>query len=327
GEQMFREYAGQWMRDRILKARTAELYDGLMRNHLLGTFGAMSMRDVDEAAIRRWRKERLDAGRRAKRPFGPVTVAKAYRLLHAMFETACEEDHIIRRNPCRITHAGKEESGEREIVSLPVIFKIVDSVPARYRALVLLATFADMRWGELAGLRRENIDLAACEIRIAETLAQPDKGGLRPDSPKSRSGKRTVAFPAEIVAEITCHLERFAEAGDRGFVFVGPKGGKLRRSNFHRSVWTKARLAVGTPDLHFHDLRHTGGTLSAATGATLKELMARLGHSSVRAAMTYQHASRDRDQAIAKALGLFVREVREASERAREEFQPGDHGA
>jgi integrase len=56
--------------------------------------------------------------------------------------------------------------------------------------------------------------------------------------------------------------------------------------------------------LHFHDLRHTGGALSAATGATLKELMARLGHSSVRAAMIYQHATRDRDQPIAKARTL-----------------------
>jgi integrase len=122
-----------------------------------------------------------------------------------------------------------------------------------------------------------------------------------------------VAFPEEIVPEISWHLDRFAEPGERGFVFVGPKGGKLRRSNFHKSVWTKARAAVGMPELRFHDLRHTGGTLSAASGATLKELMARLGHSSVRAAMIYQHATPDRDQAIAKALGAFVREVRDAS--------------
>ena len=82
----------------------------------------------------------------------------------------------------------------------------------------------------------------------------------------------------------------------------------MRRSNF-RPYWHKARESVGLPDLHFHDLRHTGGTLSAATGATLKELMARLGHSSVRAAMIYQHATRDRDQAIAKALGNLLREA------------------
>ena len=57
-------------------------------------------------------------------------------------------------------------------------------------------------------------------------------------------------------------------------------------------------------------LRHTGGTLAAATGATLKELMARLGHSSTRAAMIYQHATRDRDQAIAQALGSLARKAR-----------------
>ena len=69
----------------------------------------------------------------------------------------------------------------------------------------------------------------------------------------------------------------------------------MRRSNFHKSVWDKARQKVGLPDLHLHDLRHTGGTLSAATGATLKELMARLGHSSVRAAMIYGVSARNRD--------------------------------
>jgi integrase len=136
-----------------------------------------------------------------------------------------------------------------------------------------------------------------------------------------------VAFPEEIVPEISWHLDQFAEPGERGFVFAGPKGGRLRRSNFHKSVWPKARAAVNMPELHFHDLRHTGGTLSAASGATLKELMARLGYSSVRAAMLYQHATRDRDQAIAKALGAFVREVRDASGEPAAGRERGEQGA
>lgn len=237
------------------------------------------------------------------RPFGPVTVAKAYRLLHVIFEMAAEDDRVIPRNPCHIGGAGKGESDEQQIVPLPVVFEIAEAVPARYHALVLLATFADMRWGELAGLRRENLDLDACEIRIKETLSYPDKGALRADTPKSQAGKRIVSFPAEIAPEIRWDLERFAEPGERGFVFVGPKGGQLRRSNFHKSVWIKAREKAGLSGLHFHDLRHTGGT-PMATGATLKELMARLGHSSVRAALIYQHATRD--QAIAKTLGTFT---------------------
>ena len=75
-------------------------------------------------------------------------------------------------------------------------------------------------------------------------------------------------------------------------------------------------MAVNLPDLHFHDLRHTGGTLSAATGASLKELMARLGHSSVRAAMMYQHATRDRDRVIALALEDLIRQAADKPDRA-----------
>jgi integrase len=132
-------------------------------------------------------------------------------------------------------------------------------------------------------------------------------GRLQAETPKSRAGRRTVAFPAELVPEIRWHLERFAEPGERGLVFVGPQGARLRRSNFGR-IWVKACAKAGVPGVHFHDLRHTGGTLAAATGASLKEPMARLGHSSTRAALIYQHATRHRGQAIAMALGdLAVR--------------------
>jgi integrase len=308
---LFGNYAEEWLEDRVLKVRTAELYQGLLRNHLLPAFRTVRLSEIDEAAVRRWRKERLDIGARAQRQFGPVTVAKAYRLLHAIFETAVD-DQMVRRNPCRIEGAGKEESPEREIVSLPVVFAIADALPVRYRAMALLATFASMRWGELVGLRRENIDLDVCEIRIVETTAELDRGDLLPETPKSRAGRRTVTFPAELVPELRWHMERFAQPGERGLVFAGPKGAALRRSNF-RPIWNAACASAGMPGLHFHDLRHVGGTLAAATGASLKELMARLGHSSTRAAMIYQHATRDRDQAIAKALGGLVQQLRVAT--------------
>jgi integrase len=283
----FGDYAEQWLGDRVLKVRTEELYRGLLRNHLLPFFGNVSIGDIDEAAVRRWRKERLRAGPTAARPFGPVVVAKAYRLLHAIFTTAAG-DRLVRRNPCRIEGGGQEESPERQTLSLPVVFEIASAIPVRYRVLVLLATFAGLRWGELIALRRHNIDLEACEIRIVETTAQLDTGRLRAETPKSRAGRRTVAFPAELVPEIHWHLERFAEPGERGLVFVGPQGARLRPSNFGR-IWVKACAKAGAPGVHFHDLRHTGGTLAAATGASLKELMARLGHSSTRAHLPARH--------------------------------------
>ena len=249
------------MRDRVLKPRTAELYDGLLVNHLYPTFGDLGLTDIDEATIRRWRKARLDAGPNAKRPFGPVTVAKAYRLLHAIFETAAEDDRIIPRNPCHIDGAGKENRTNARSSRFRSSSRSPQAVPggiAPWSCSPPSPICAGANW---PGSARENLDLQACEIHIKETLAQLDKGGLRSDTPKSRAGKRTVAFPAEIAPEIRWHLERFAEPGERGFVFVGPKGGQLRRSNFHGRSGAKRAQQVGLPDLHFHDLRHTGGTL------------------------------------------------------------------
>ncbi|MEU8983975.1 tyrosine-type recombinase/integrase [Streptomyces sp. NPDC048309] len=114
----------------------------------------------------------------------------------------------------------------------------------------------------------------------------------------SAAGVRTVAFPASLVPELAQHLAEHAEAGRTGIVFFGARGGVLRRNNFRRS-WLRALAAAGLDDVHFHDLRHTGNTLAATGGATTRELMHRMGHSSVRAALIYQHLVNDRDHQIA----------------------------
>ena len=104
-----------------------------------------------------------------------------------------------------------------------------------------------------------------CVLRFCNSVTSPPVSSVSDTAaetaidgdPKSRAGARTVAFPADIVPELADHLERFADPKPNGFVFIGPKGGRLRRSNF-REVWNRARGAVGLPELHFHDLRHTG---------------------------------------------------------------------
>jgi integrase len=82
----------------------------------------------------------------------------------------------------------------------------------------------------------------------------------------------------------------------------------LRRSNFGRATkWTTLVTEVGLPaGFHFHDLRHTGNQLTAASGATTRELMHRMGHGSMRAALIYQHATSERDRSIATALSALV---------------------
>ena len=217
-----------------------------------------------------------------------VTVAKAYRLLKAIFNTAVD-DGLIRRNPCRIKGAGQEKSPERPVLTVPQVYALADAVGGRYRALVLLGVFASLRWGELAALRRADIDLQARTVRVSRQLSEQRGGGFAFGPPKSDAGHRIVAIPSVITPDLASHIVTFAAPGDDGLVFTSSAGRPLRRSNFCRRDWHPALRAAGLPPIHFHDLRHTGNQLAADEGANLRELMDRMGHRSTLAALIYLH--------------------------------------
>jgi integrase len=171
--------------------------------------------------------------------------------------------------------------------------------------LVLLGAFTSLRWGELVNLRRCNADTTAGIVYVVHTLSERDDGSLDDGhSTKSPAGVRSVAVPALILADLVAHLGEFTESAPEAFVFLGELGGRLRRSNFRRAThWGASVQRVGLPaDFHFHDLRHTGNQLAAEAGATTKELMRRMGHSTVRAAMRYQHSTDRRDRQIAAEM-------------------------
>lgn len=130
--------------------------------------------------------------------------------------------------------------------------------------------------------------------------------------PKSDAGVRTFVLPGELVPVVADHLDEWVATEPDGLVFTGVKGGPLRR-HVWQTQWDRARNAVGLQGLHFHDLRHVAGTLAASTGLGTKELMHRLGHASPRAALLYQHATVERDTAIANAMSELIRQAREVS--------------
>jgi integrase len=117
---------------------------------------------------------------------------------------------------------------------------------------------------------------------------------------------RSVTLPMVAAAALADHLATYAEPGADGLVLPAERRGPLRRSNFTRRVWLPATRVVGVEGLRFHDLRHTAATLAIAAGASTRELMVRMGHSSSAAALRYQHVMAGRDAAIAAALDELV---------------------
>jgi integrase len=133
------------------------------------------------------------------------------------------DDEVIGRNPCRIKGAGVEPTPERPVIGVEAVTALADAVPERYRTLILLATFGSLRWGELMGLRKSDIDLKEATVSIERSVVEIGRE-LVVKEPKTAAGVRTIALPRSLMPEIARHLDRFAEAGPEGRVFVGPYG-------------------------------------------------------------------------------------------------------
>ncbi len=143
------------------------------------------------------------------------------------------DDGLIKRNPCRIKGAGSEDSAERPVLSVAQVYALADAVGLRYRALILLAAFSSLRWGELAALRPEDINLDACTVRVTRQLNKPGAVPLF-GPPKSRAGRRVVDFADLIVPDLRKHLGA-VPAG--ALAFTSPEGTALSNTNFRRRVW------------------------------------------------------------------------------------------
>jgi integrase len=294
------EYANGWLESRSgLRPRTVELYRSLLDHHLLPPLGDRQLAKLTAPIVRHWYASLL----RSSAP-RTVTVAKDYRLLRAILNTAVADELIV-RNPCTIKGGGIERTPERPVATVPQVWALADAVEPRYRALVLTAAFAGLRFGELGALTRARVDLEARTISVVENQVELSGGVLLIGPPKSEAGRRTLVIPDALVPELAAHLDAFVDADDGARVFTGAKGAPIRRHNWW-AKWAAATEAIGVTGLRFHDLRHTCNTLTAATGASTRELMHRMGHASAAAALRYQHATRDRDSVIAQALNDVI---------------------
>ncbi|MGB5936558.1 MAG: site-specific integrase [Ornithinimicrobium sp.] len=290
----FAEYAQQWLADRSLKPRTRDGYEHLLRRYLGPAFGDLPVPDLTPAVVRRWW-----AGLSAEHP---TVNARAYALLRAILSTAVT-DELIPTNPCRVRAASNPPTKKEVRPATPAELEvIVEEMPDSRRALVLLCAWCALRIGETLELRRDDLDLDRGVVSVTRAVSwvggQPVVG-----TPKSAAGTRQVAVPPHIVPALQHHLDAHAgcSAGALLFPSVRDPHKHVQPTVIHQS-WRKARAKAGREDLRIHDLRHTGATLAAMAGATLAELQARLGHSTVGAALRYQHAAQGRDAEIAVKL-------------------------
>lgn len=289
GHQRFDQFATDWLTTAPIADTTRELYAAYLDNHLIPFFGYDELVGINPARIRQWY-----AAMESKAV--PTARARSYSLLRGILNVAVK-DGAIDKNPCLITGGGTTRHTVKTVPTIEQALQVSDLMPTRWRFLIVLAVFSAARYGELVGLRRRDLDLDTMTMTVTR---QWYRGEFRPT--KRQASERRVALPSSIRAQARQHLDQFVGPDPDDLVFPTAHGNPPP-NNWINTMVARAALQVGVQGMTFHSLRHLSATLAAQAGATIKELQDRLGQSSARAAMIYQHAAVDRDRQLAEAIG------------------------
>ena len=301
------EYVSTTIHRRATRARrpirpsTVALYLKLARLTIdTAPIGAMPLAHVSPEAVERWH---TDMGTHS-----PTQRGNAYQLLRSVMGDAVE-DGLIERNPCRIKGAGKP-APKHQGVALTVdqlVGYYAAIRPEQYRPALMIAAWGSLRSGEVRALRRCDVTDDGRVVDVKRTLSrvhvkgEPGVWVIGP--PKTEAGKRTIALPEIAAAELRRYLEQWDQqhTDRQRLLWTGGDGGPLH-DQVMREAHKRGAQAIGQPTLTVHDLRRTGATLAAQSGATTKEIMRRLGHTTAAVAMLYQVADDVRDAAIARRM-------------------------
>jgi len=272
--------------------------------YILPSLGDIKAADLAPATIARWINEELVT-------FAPSSVKRHHRTLATMLNWAVEQG-IIQTNPANKVKAPRTPRKEMEIFTVEQIETVANAVPEQFKAFILVAAYGGLRWSEIVGLRR--MDVNGDTITVAGQLLQLDGQWMR-EEPKTNAGRRSVKLPQSVAEDLQTHMDAFTAAGPRSLIFTNREGGPVAQS-FRRNHFYPACLEAGMGKRtivnnrpgwsgmpRFHDLRHTSVALAIASGAHPKEIQMRLGHASIAITMDrYGHLMAGMDSELAASM-------------------------
>lgn len=259
----------------------------------------MPLTDVGRSDMQAWVSQ-LSAARPA------ATTRNVHRVLSLVLAVAVKDGRLV-HNPAAGVSRPRVVQTERRYLTHGQVQALAGEC-ANYRLVVLFLAYPGVRFGELAALRVERLDLWRRRAIICESVTLV-RGVQTWGTPKGH-GRREVPIPRFLVDELAAHV---AGKTRRDLVFTGAKGGALRAQVFQRAVLTNAADRLGLDGMHPHALRHTAASLAIASGANVKVVQQMLGHKS--ATMTldpYGHLFGDQLDDVAEALDAAASAARVA---------------
>ena len=283
-----------------IDSNTRSTYKRDLEKYVLPRFGGIALADIKPGDIRSWMADELAAGIAAS------SVHRHFRTLRRVLNAAVDNEILGRAPTARIKPPVVQQT-EMRFLTAEQVNTQANELPAHLRVFVLTAAFTGMRWGELIGLRRANVDLDVGCIYVVEQLVRVDREWVR-KGPKTAAGRRRIALPPLLTELLVDHVETHSSDAPDALVFPNKAGKPIDRSSFISNFWAPAKERLDLVGVRFHDLRHTAVALAIAQGAHPKSIQARMGHSSVQVTLDrYGHLFPELDAAIATGLDATLR--------------------
>jgi integrase len=293
-----------------VSAKTHERYAELLRLYVrprLGTARLQKLKTVTFAEL-------YGALQRAKADDGaglaPRTVGHVHRLMKRILGHAVKWGSIT-SNPVASADPPRVERVEVEILGPEQIKVLLHGLKNRaLYPIAVLGLATGMRRGELVALRWKDVDFDGSKVRVEQSLEQT-RAGLRFKSPKTKAGRRAVALPASVVAELRTHWRRQQEqrlafglgkASEDDLVFARNDGSPYPPDSVTFD-WARTVRRLKLPIVTFHALRHTHASQLIASGLDVVTVSRRLGHSNPTVTLgVYSHLFANTDDRAASVM-------------------------
>ena len=274
------DWVDEWLPTRHdLRATTHVRLEASMRSQVLPKFGGTPLTRITNSDVRVWVREMLATG------LSPASIRKAVFALRQALGAAVADGRLF-ANPAFDIPLPSERPKQPRFLTQAEVERLTNAMPPRYKALVLVGAYAGLRWGEAAGLTRQNIDVTRSRIGVTETAIEIRGHITLGQQPKTTRSRRSVPIARFIMERISEHLDEFVDPEPDSLVFTSPMGGPVARSRFTRRVWLPATEAAGLSGITFHGLRHSFVAILVAAGCNVREVSEWSGHNSVAFTLT-----------------------------------------
>jgi len=264
-----------------LKFATQEIYSFLLRKHLTPRFGNQRLCDISRVEIQHYLLEKLKQG------FAWETTNHLRNLMSKVLATAVAWNYLADNAVRGVKMPERSLKRPHQFLNADEVKRLIVACNEPTRTIVLIATMAGLRIGEILALRWKRINFIDETLVVAETCFMGRFG-----SPKTHASRREVPLSRAVVEALSAQYSRSANQSPEGLVFATRYGGPLTSNNLRKRGLQSACKRAGLPRINWHGLRHTHGTLLHVQGTPLKVAQAQLGHSDMATTLqVYTHAS------------------------------------